>query len=596
MAVAAQGRCQPAGQGERRGEAPRTAEGRRQAGREGRDARRKPAARARPAKDARSRSAIDFDGLEHRHRRRCPSRPASTPTSRPARPASSSTAMTAADVDLRRRRRAVHPSYDLDDAARTRPLGPASTASRCRPTARRSCSPRAAPESSSPDGRQARAGRRASSNVDAVEVRVDPRAEWPQIFDEAWRINRDYFYDPGMHGADWKAMKAKYAAFLPAPRLAAPTSTALIQWMCSELGRRPPPGRRRRPPRPGRDRVPGGLLGADYAVANGRYRFKKVYGGLNWNARAARAAHRARRRGEGRRVPAGRRTASDLAPAGRTSTPRFEDTAGQDRRDHGRPEPRRHGLADGQGRARRRRGGAAQPRLGRGQPRARSTRPPAAAWPTSTSRTPPTLGHTYFKRYFFPQADKEAIIVDERFNGGGSVADYYIDMPAQAGLGLLGHALRRRPEDAERLDPGAQGHDHRRDGRLGRRPPALDVPQVQASGTLVGTADLGRPGRHPRLPGPDGRRQRHRARTWPSGREEGFGRRERGRPARHRGRADAGRRHRRPGPAARGGHQGGHGRAQGQPPAKPKRPPYPDQGQEVSEGGHVPIRYVSPVA
>jgi tricorn protease len=39
-----------------------------------------------------------------------------------------------------------------------------------------------------------------------------------------------------------------------------------------------------------------------------------------------------------------------------------------------------------------------------------------------------TAGHEYFKRYFFPQADKEAIIVDERFNGGGSVADYYIDI------------------------------------------------------------------------------------------------------------------------------------------------------------------------
>ncbi len=39
-----------------------------------------------------------------------------------------------------------------------------------------------------------------------------------------------------------------------------------------------------------------------------------------------------------------------------------------------------------------------------------------------------TLGHTYFKRYFFPQSHKEAIIVDERYNGGGQVADYYIDI------------------------------------------------------------------------------------------------------------------------------------------------------------------------
>src|SRR5207237_35616 len=37
-------------------------------------------------------------------------------------------------------------------------------------------------------------------------------------------------------------------------------------------------------------------------------------------------------------------------------------------------------------------------------------------------------GHTYFKRYFFPQADRDAVIVDERHNGGGSVADYYIDI------------------------------------------------------------------------------------------------------------------------------------------------------------------------
>jgi tricorn protease len=39
-----------------------------------------------------------------------------------------------------------------------------------------------------------------------------------------------------------------------------------------------------------------------------------------------------------------------------------------------------------------------------------------------------TQGHEYFKRYFFPQAHKAAIIVDERFNGGGLAADYYIDI------------------------------------------------------------------------------------------------------------------------------------------------------------------------
>ena len=50
-------------------------------------------------------------------------------------------------------------------------------------------------------------------NTGSMEVKIDPLAEWPQIFDEAWRINRDYFYDPGMHGADWPKMKAKYEPF-----------------------------------------------------------------------------------------------------------------------------------------------------------------------------------------------------------------------------------------------------------------------------------------------------------------------------------------------------------------------------------------------
>src|SRR5206468_1993458 len=40
-------------------------------------------------------------------------------------------------------------------------------------------------------------------NTDAIEVRIEPRAEWKQVFDEAWRINRDYFYAPNMHGVNW---------------------------------------------------------------------------------------------------------------------------------------------------------------------------------------------------------------------------------------------------------------------------------------------------------------------------------------------------------------------------------------------------------
>src|SRR5207248_8604348 len=71
-------------------------------------------------------------------------------------------------------------------------------------------------------------------NLDAVEVRVDPRAEWPQIFEEAWRVNRDFFYDPHMHGADWPAMKKKYEQFLPHVTNSGDLYR-VIRWMLSEL-------------------------------------------------------------------------------------------------------------------------------------------------------------------------------------------------------------------------------------------------------------------------------------------------------------------------------------------------------------------------
>ena len=71
-------------------------------------------------------------------------------------------------------------------------------------------------------------------NLDAIEVRVDPRAEWKQIFDEAWRINRDFFYDPNMHGADWPAMKTKYEPFLP-HLTSSGDLYRVIRWMLSEL-------------------------------------------------------------------------------------------------------------------------------------------------------------------------------------------------------------------------------------------------------------------------------------------------------------------------------------------------------------------------
>lgn len=259
-------------------------------------------------------------------------------------------------------------------------------------------------------------------DLDAISVRVIPAAEWKQIFDEAWRINRDYFYAPDYHGADWPAMKAKYAPFLPHLACRADLNR-LIRWMCSELSvghHRVGGGDSLAQP----DRVPGGLLGADYEVANGRYRFTKVYGGLNWTPEL-----RAPLAEPGSEVEAGEYL---LAVEGRDLFPpenlfaRFEATAGKIVEITVGPN------ADGSGS----RTINVVPIPDEGALRNRDWvegnirkvheatdgRVAYVYVPNTT-----TLGHIYFKRYFFPQADKEAIIVDERFNGGGSVADYYLD-------------------------------------------------------------------------------------------------------------------------------------------------------------------------
>ena len=111
---------------------------------------------------------------------------------------------------------------------------------------------------------------------------VDPQAEWHQIFDDAWRIERDYFYDPGMHGVDWNAMRKQYGKLI---------DDAVTRWdvnfvlgeLIAELnsshtyvggGDQPEDAPRRTV----------GLLGADVALENGAFRIKKIVDGGPWDS------------------------------------------------------------------------------------------------------------------------------------------------------------------------------------------------------------------------------------------------------------------------------------------------------------------------
>ena len=268
-------------------------------------------------------------------------------------------------------------------------------------------------------------------NTSALTVKIDPVAEWPNIFDEAWRVNRDYFYDPGMHGVDWPAMKVKYAKFLP-DLACRDDLNRLIQWMCSELG-------------VGHHRLQGGgdhlyspksvgvgLLGADYTVASNRYQIRKIYGGLNWNPDL-----RSPLTEPGLNIKPG---TFILAVNGQDVTADknlfsfFENTNDKivelticDQPDYKGsrvvkvvPVGNEYSLRNRdwvEGNLKR------VTEATNGQV--------AYVYVPNTSG----LGHEYFKRYFFPQANRKAVIVDERFNGGGSLADYYIDIlqrPLQA--------------------------------------------------------------------------------------------------------------------------------------------------------------------
>jgi tricorn protease len=111
----------------------------------------------------------------------------------------------------------------------------------------------------------------------------DPRAEWRQMFHEAWRLERDFFYQENMHGVDWNAMRDQYGALVE--EAASRSDLAyIIKELISELNIGHAYYSDDGPP--GVPQVPIGMPGADFALENGAYRIAKIYGGAPWDADA----------------------------------------------------------------------------------------------------------------------------------------------------------------------------------------------------------------------------------------------------------------------------------------------------------------------
>jgi len=264
-------------------------------------------------------------------------------------------------------------------------------------------------------------GQTGALKTESIEVRADPRAEWRQMYREAWRVERDFLYDPGYHGLDLAAAEKKYEPFLE--NIA---SRRDLNYLFSEmlgeltLGHLFAGGG----DTPEVKRVETGLLGADYKIENGRYRFARVYNGENWNPQL-----KAPLTQPGVNVVAGEYL---LSVNGRELRDTdniysfFEGLAGKSVTLRVGPDPAGAGS-----------------REVTVVPVASESSLRNLAWIEDNRRkvdqmTNGRVAYVYmpdtsfgglasFNRYFFAQAGKEGAIIDERFNGGGALATDIIE-------------------------------------------------------------------------------------------------------------------------------------------------------------------------
>ena len=258
-------------------------------------------------------------------------------------------------------------------------------------------------------------------NLGDMKTRIEPHAEWAQMYHEVWRIERAYFYDKNFHGANTVADEKRLD-----PYVASIASRADLNYIFQEMLSAFSVGHLRGfgGEIPAAKKIPGGLLGADYEVKDNRYCVTKIYTGGLFNTR-----EKAPLAQPGLNVSVGD---CILAIDGQDLTANIdiqqplEGTAGK-------VISLRVGAADGS------------------KPRDISVTPIASEaglrnidWIEANQAKVDKLsggklayvylpdtgggGFTNFNRYYFAQTDKQGVVVDERFNAGGQVADYFIEV------------------------------------------------------------------------------------------------------------------------------------------------------------------------
>ncbi len=255
-----------------------------------------------------------------------------------------------------------------------------------------------------------------------LRMYLEPKEEFKQIFNEGWRKQRDYLYVPNMQGSDWPKMKEMYGQLLPHVNHRADLNY-LLDMMGAEIaighsyvrgGDMPnvPPSQ-------------SGLLGADFAIENGRYKVTRIYDNENWNPEL-----RAPLSSPGADVAVG-----DYIIAINGIELKAPDNI--------------YRLLDGTANRQTALTVNNKPTMDGARqvvviPVASEQGLRTRAWVESNRRLVEKLsggqlayvyipntgqpGYSSFNRYYFSQQDKMGAIIDERYNGGGSAADYIIDV------------------------------------------------------------------------------------------------------------------------------------------------------------------------
>jgi tricorn protease len=257
--------------------------------------------------------------------------------------------------------------------------------------------------------------------IGEMEVYVDPKAEWRQMYNEVWRIQRDFFYDPALHGLNYEGTKKKYEGYLEKIAHREDLNYLFREMLGNmSVGHHNSFGGDAPQPNP----VQGGLLGCDFKVENGRYRFAKIFNGENWNPNL-----RAPLTQPGVDVNVG-----DYLIAVNGREVRSTDNVYASFESKGGKQVVIKVSANPDG---------SNAREYTVVPVAGDMALRNLEWIESNRRKVDQLsggklayvylpdtaggGYTNFNRYYFSQIDKEGAVIDERFNGGGTAADYIID-------------------------------------------------------------------------------------------------------------------------------------------------------------------------